>query len=78
METIKNDQLAVTVSPHGAELMSIRDNKGTELLWQADPKYCNRHSPIDGYDGDFADSYLTNHLLPGSSFMSEYTVTIKK
>lgn len=28
------------------------------------------------YDGDFRDKYLMNQLLPGASFMSEYTITI--
>lgn len=31
-----------------------------------------------GYEGDFTDRYLMNHLLPGSSFMSEYTIIIGK
>lgn len=30
-----------------------------------------------GYTGKFKDKYLMNHLLPGASFMSEYTITIK-
>lgn len=30
------------------------------------------------YDGDFKDKYLMNSLLPGASFMSEYTITIEK
>jgi len=28
------------------------------------------------YDGEFQDKYLMNHLLPGASFMSEYTIEI--
>jgi len=45
MHTLKNDVLTVQVSGHGAELHSIR--KGTqEYLWQADPKYWGRHSPV--------------------------------
>lgn len=28
------------------------------------------------YDGEFKDKYLMNQLLPGASFMSEYTITI--
>lgn len=28
------------------------------------------------YDGEFKDKYLMNKLLPGASFMSEYTITI--
>ena len=46
MEQIKNDQLVLTVSEHGAELQSIKDNEGNEYLWDGDAKYWNRHSPI--------------------------------
>ena len=30
-----------------------------------------------GYDGEFRDKPLMNHLQPGASFMSEYTIKIK-
>lgn len=46
METIKNDQLSVIISPHGAELQSIKNYRGHEFLWQGDPKYWGRRSPI--------------------------------
>ena len=46
MEQIKNNKLTVTVSKHGAELQSIKDANGKEYLWQADPKFWDRHSPI--------------------------------
>lgn len=46
METIKNGKLTVTVSEHGAELQSIRDAAGKEYLWQGDPKYWGRRSPV--------------------------------
>lgn len=29
-----------------------------------------------GYEGEFKDKYLMNHLQPGASFMSEYVITI--
>ena len=29
-----------------------------------------------GYDGEFKDKPYMNHLQPGASFMSEYTITI--
>ena len=45
MQTLKNDVLTVEVSEHGAELQSIR--KGTtEYLWQGDPAYWGRRSPV--------------------------------
>jgi galactose mutarotase-like enzyme len=46
MEQIKNEQLCVEVSAHGAELQSIKDANGKEYLWQGDPAYWNRRSPI--------------------------------
>lgn len=45
MKTLTNEQLTIQVDAHGAELCSIRCN-GTEYLWQADPAYWNRHSPV--------------------------------
>lgn len=45
METLSNSQLTIKVSRHGAELCSIFCN-GKEYLWQADPAYWNRHSPV--------------------------------
>lgn len=46
MEILKNEQLQVVVSEHGAELQSILDAEGKEYLWQGDPKYWGRRSPI--------------------------------
>lgn len=45
--TIQNEQLCVQVSTHGAELKSIKNQKdGTEYMWQADPQYWGRTSPV--------------------------------
>jgi galactose mutarotase-like enzyme len=30
------------------------------------------------YNGEFKDKYIMNHLQPGASFMSQYTITIGK
>ena len=45
MQILKNDVLTIEVSGHGAELSSIRKGE-TEYLWQADPKFWGRHSPV--------------------------------
>ena len=45
MKTISNKQLTIQVSPHGAELCSIVAN-GKEYLWQANPAFWKRHSPV--------------------------------
>ena len=46
MVELKNEQLSILVAEKGAELQSIKDANGKEYLWQADPKYWPRHSPI--------------------------------
>jgi galactose mutarotase-like enzyme len=47
MEYIENDILKVGVAYHGAELSSVIDKRtGKEMIWQADPKFWNRHAPI--------------------------------
>ncbi len=44
---IENDNLKVTVADHGAEIRSIiRKKDGVELMWQADPAYWGRTSPV--------------------------------
>lgn len=46
MKTLKNTALTLNISHHGAELTSIRDSFGREFLWQADPAFWKRHSPV--------------------------------
>ena len=45
MITIQNEKIRLQVAEHGAELSSIQAG-GREYLWQADPKFWNRHSPV--------------------------------
>ena len=46
MVELRNEQLSIIVSEKGAELQSIKDANGKEYLWQADPNFWPRHSPI--------------------------------
>lgn len=43
--TLHGDGISATVVGQGAELVSLRDADGTELLWQAGPAW-RRHSPV--------------------------------
>lgn len=44
---LENDVLCVEISELGAELTRVYDKENdTEILWNADPKYWKRHSPI--------------------------------
>lgn len=45
MERLNNQILAIEVKEHGAELSSIRKGD-VEYLWQADPAFWQRHSPV--------------------------------
>lgn len=45
--TLANEKLEIRVNYHGAELRSIkRKEDGTEYLWNADPKFWGRSSPV--------------------------------
>jgi len=46
MELIKNEMLTVEIAEHGAELWSVKDSRGRQRLWQGDPEYWGRRSPI--------------------------------
>ena len=45
MNYISNDRLSVKISEKGAELQSIQ-SKSVEYLWQADPAFWPKHSPV--------------------------------
>ena len=42
---LRNKEIAATVLAHGAELCSLTDAQGLELLWQAGPEW-PRHAPL--------------------------------
>ena len=44
--TLKNEKLTATFKTAGAELISLKDAKGTEYIWCGDASIWNRHSPI--------------------------------
>ncbi len=45
--TIENEQIRCEVDSHGAELKSlIRKSDGREIMWNGDPAYWNRTSPV--------------------------------
>ena len=45
MTILRNGALTVEICEHGAELQSIRKGE-TEYLWQGDPAYWGRRSPV--------------------------------
>ena len=47
MIKMENDVLSVEIAEHGAELTKLYNKKtGTDLLWEAEPKFWKRHSPV--------------------------------
>jgi galactose mutarotase-like enzyme len=45
LHTLRSDGVTAIIAPDGAELISLRDAQGLELLWQAGPVW-PRHAPI--------------------------------
>ena len=43
---IATDQIAVTVSPLGAEMQSLQDAQGRDYLWNGDPAFWSGRAPI--------------------------------
>ncbi|MGP1433781.1 MAG: aldose 1-epimerase family protein [Catonella sp.] len=43
---LRNEFLEIAIADKGAELVSVKDMKGKEYLWQGDAKYWGRRSPI--------------------------------
>lgn len=44
--TLSNPHLEVQISPLGAELVRLRDEKGQDLLWDGDPAFWTGRSPL--------------------------------
>lgn len=44
--TIKNDQITAQFRTHGAELFSLKDKNNKEFIWEGNPKFWGKHSPI--------------------------------
>lgn len=46
LHTIQNARFAAQIDSFGAELRSLKNNKGTEYLWSGDARYWGRVSPV--------------------------------
>ena len=44
--TLKSDLLTVHIEDVGAQLASVKDNAGTEYIWEGSPASWNRHAPL--------------------------------
>ena len=82
MISISNDRLAVTVNEKGAELQSLQLD-GREYLWQADPKFWSKRSPVlFPIVGELKDGkYLfagKEYKLPRHGFARDKTFDVKQ
>ena len=85
MVTISNEHLTVEIAEKGAELQSIKDANGREYLWQGDPDFWPRRSPIlfplvcsvndDTYTVDGKDYHLPRH---GFARDMDFTVVLMR
>ena len=44
--TISNDYLSATINANGAELISLKSTSGTEYIWEGNPDFWGKHSPV--------------------------------
>ena len=68
---IKNTFLTATINNFGAELCSLKDNLNKEYIWEGDPEFWGKHSPIlfpivgtlknNSFDYDSKKYHLSRH-----------------
>ena len=46
LKIIKSEMLTAAIDTHGAELKSVRDEKGNEFMWEANPDVWGNSAPI--------------------------------
>ena len=44
--TLSNSELTATINTFGAELISFKNNSNKEYIWEGNPNYWGKHSPI--------------------------------
>ncbi|KAF2517567.1 aldose 1-epimerase family protein [Flavobacterium salilacus subsp. salilacus] len=81
--TLSNTKLSATINPKGAELISLKDDKGTEYMWEGNPDFWGKHSPvlfpIVGTLKDNKYSYNgTTYTLPRHGFARDNVFTVKE
>lgn len=76
--TITNGVVTIAVSSNGAELTSLKkDSTHREYLWQADPKYWKRHSPVlfpivgSVWNGEYRSKGQKDLLAQGEPWLSK-------
>ena len=72
---IDKDQNPVVTVDFKAPAVGIWSPYGKQAPFVCIEPWYGLHDWV-GYDGEFKDKYLMNHLQPGASFMSEYVITI--
>lgn len=45
-KTLSHNGFSATIDYHGAELVSFKSPDGTEYIWDGDPKFWGKHSPV--------------------------------
>ncbi|WP_310377580.1 aldose 1-epimerase family protein [Flavobacterium sp.] len=69
--TISNGNLTAQINPVGAELQSLKSNTNVEYIWEGNPEFWGKHSPVlfpivgtlkkNTYQYNAIDYHLTRH-----------------
>lgn len=46
MITLSNTKLSAAINTKGAELISLKDDNGKEYIWEGNPEFWGKHSPV--------------------------------
>lgn len=74
--TISNSELTATINTFGAELTSLKNNSNREYIWEGNPDYWGKHSPIlfpivGSLKNDCYNYNNTTYHLPRHGFARE-------
>ena len=76
MVTIRNNHLEAVINPKGAELVSLKNKDGKEYMWEGNPEFWGKHSPVlfpivvalknDTYAYNYKEYKQSTYALMGS------------
>jgi galactose mutarotase-like enzyme len=79
--TLFNSELTATINSIGAELISLKNQSNREFIWEGNPEYWGKHSPIlfpivGSLENDSYQFNTTTYHLPRHGFAREMNFEI--
>ena len=83
MVTIRNNHLEAVINPKGAELVSLKNEEGNEYIWEGNPEFWGKHSPVlfpivGALKNDTYIYHDKEYNLPRHGFARDNEFTVKE